>query len=122
MRKTPTLITFVTIVTLGGATSPARADELVQVAPHRADVQPASSKDTPPLLAYLARPVGAGPFPAAVVLHSCGGFSRHDTEAAARLKSRVSSPWRSTASVTPVCVRRRGAPQPKCSMPPLRYL
>src|ERR1700724_3196497 len=29
----------------------------------------------PKLLGYLARPDGAGPFPAVVVLHGCAGFS-----------------------------------------------
>lgn len=60
-------------------------DELVQVAPHRAAMigEPA----TPPLLGYLARPIGPGLFPAVVVLHWCSGFGSHDVAAALRLKS-----------------------------------
>jgi dienelactone hydrolase len=33
------------------------------------------SETEPKLLGYLARPDGAGPFPAVVVLHGCGGFA-----------------------------------------------
>jgi dienelactone hydrolase len=36
---------------------------------------PNVSEREPKLLAYLARPDGAGPFPAVVVLHGCAGFS-----------------------------------------------
>jgi dienelactone hydrolase len=36
---------------------------------------PNVSESEPKLLAYLARPEGAGPFPAVVVLHGCSGFS-----------------------------------------------
>ena len=36
---------------------------------------PIVSEPEPKLLGYLARPEGAGPFPAVVVLHGCSGFS-----------------------------------------------
>jgi dienelactone hydrolase len=36
---------------------------------------PNVSEQQPKLLGYLARPDGAGPFPAVVVLHGCAGFS-----------------------------------------------
>jgi dienelactone hydrolase len=71
---------------LGDASS-ACADELVQITAHRAAVSPGSSEVTPPLLGFLTRPAGPGRFPAVVLLHSCGGFSGHDTDAASTLKS-----------------------------------
>lgn len=39
-----------------------------------------------PLVGYLARPPGAGPFPAVVVLHGCGGFHSTMVECADRLR------------------------------------
>lgn len=74
------------VATLGG-TPYACADGLVEVAPHRSAAFPASSDTQPPLLGFLTRPAGSGRFPAVVILHSCGGFSGHDTDAAATLKS-----------------------------------
>ena len=59
----------------------------MQVAAHRTAVSPGSSEVTPPLLGFLTRPAGLGRFPAVVLLHSCGGFSGHDTDAASTLKS-----------------------------------
>ncbi len=61
------------------------ADALVQVAPHRAGLRP--ERNGPPLLGYLARPAGPGPFPAVVELHGCGGMSAHDVALAAMLRS-----------------------------------
>jgi dienelactone hydrolase len=69
---------------LGTAPAP-HADELIQVAQRRATVPP--DHDANPLLGYLARPDGPGPFPGVVILHSCSGFGIHDIAAAARLKS-----------------------------------
>jgi hypothetical protein len=43
------------------------AAELVTVAPH-------AFASRQPLLEYLTRPFGKGPFPAVVLLHVCGGF------------------------------------------------
>jgi dienelactone hydrolase len=65
----------------------ARADELVEVAGHRAAIAPERADATPPLLGFLARPGGTGRFPAVILLHGCSGFDSHDTEAAATLKS-----------------------------------
>lgn len=70
-----------------GCSFVARADELVQVAPHRAAVWPAKTDNAPPLLGFLARPYGPGRVPAVVLLHWCTGYSDHDTQAAAMLKS-----------------------------------
>ena len=79
------LSVWVTAALLAGNTSSSLADELVQVAPHRAAV--VAKSDTPPLFGYLARPAGPGPFPAVVVLHWCSGFGVHDVDAATRLKA-----------------------------------
>ena len=70
-----------------GRVPPTQADELVQVAPHRGASSPTNSGSAPPLLGFLARPNGAGPHPAVVLLHWCSGFTDHDTQAAAMLKS-----------------------------------
>jgi dienelactone hydrolase len=86
MKITSALAIYLLAV-LGGVPS-AYADELVEIAPHRAAVWPGSSEATPPLLGFLTRPNGPGRFPAVVLLHGCTGFSGHDTEAAATLKSR----------------------------------
>ncbi|HEY7576958.1 MAG TPA: dienelactone hydrolase family protein [Acetobacteraceae bacterium] len=67
--------------------SQSRADELVQVAPHRASASPAGRNGTPPLLGFLTRPDGAGRFPAVVLLHGCPGFTGHDTAAATTLRT-----------------------------------
>ena len=40
-----------------------------------------------PLLGYLAKPDGAGPFPAVIVLHGCNGFSPTMPTVAERLRS-----------------------------------
>jgi dienelactone hydrolase len=71
---------------LGGMPG-ANADELVQVAQHRAAAGPANSDATSPLLGFLTRPSGPGRFPAVILLHGCFGFDGHDTEAAATLKT-----------------------------------
>jgi dienelactone hydrolase len=78
---------FLLLLMTLGSMSGARADELVLVALHRTAASPSNPEATLPLLGFLTRPNGAGRFPAVVLLHSCGGFSGHDTEAAATLKS-----------------------------------
>ena len=65
----------------------AAADELVAVAPHGAALPPTLATDAPPLLGYLARPAGRGPFPAVVLLRWCAGFGLHDIRAALTIKS-----------------------------------
>lgn len=82
----PTLRTFILLALLGllAIATPAQADELVQVAAHRATSPPTTP--APPLYGYLARPAGQGPFPAVVVLHGCAGFGPHDIAAALRLR------------------------------------
>lgn len=79
-------VVLLLLATLAG-TPCARADQLVQVAPHRTAAWPDSSESAPPLLGFLARPTGPGRFPAVVLLHGCIGFSGHDTAAAAVVKS-----------------------------------
>jgi dienelactone hydrolase len=56
--------TFVALVTMA---SSCLAGALTEV--------PGAHEGQPPLPAYVARPSGAGPFPAVVVLHGCGGFN-----------------------------------------------
>ena len=79
------LALLLTLIVLGGI-SGARSDELVRVAPHRSVSGSHSSDSTPPLLGFLARPIGPGRFPAVVLLHGCIGFDGHDTAAATMLK------------------------------------
>jgi dienelactone hydrolase len=80
------LLSFIGMIAASlGSAATARADELVQVAQQRATGLPGHSVS--PLLGYLARPDGPGPFPAAVLLHGCSGFGIHYIAAAARLKS-----------------------------------
>jgi dienelactone hydrolase len=62
--------------------SGAGAGQLVQL-----DSKPAETTSTKPLLGYLAKPDGAGPFPAVVVLHGCNGFSPAMPTMADRLRS-----------------------------------
>jgi len=57
---------LVALVVLTTAASPSLAGALTEI--------PAASDGQNPLPVYLARPNGAGPFPAVVVLHGCGGF------------------------------------------------
>lgn len=87
MNFTPALTGFLLLLGVLGGVLGACADELVQVAPHRAAGGPRGSDNTPPLLGFLARPNGPGRFPAVVLLHGCDGFSGHDTSAASTLKS-----------------------------------
>lgn len=47
--------------------------QTVQIASAKRD--DASNQPADMLLAYLAKPVGSGPFPAVVALHGCGGMS-----------------------------------------------
>jgi dienelactone hydrolase len=65
----------------------ARADELVQIAAHRAASMSEARTDTPPLFGYLARPDQPGRLPAVVILHWCSGFGVHDVRVAATFKS-----------------------------------
>jgi dienelactone hydrolase len=85
MKRLPMLAA--TALVIGLANGNARADELVQVAPHRATPPAQRGETTPPLLGFLTRPYGPGRFPAVVLLHWCSGFGAHDTTAAATLKS-----------------------------------
>ena len=87
MKITSALASYLLSLAILGGVPGAYADELVEIAPHRAAVWPGSSEATPPLLGFLARPNGPDRFPAVVLLHGCTGFSGHDTEAAATLKS-----------------------------------
>jgi len=84
----PTLMWASVLLLFGSlASAPCvRADELVQVAPHRAGT-PAEGTDTPPLFGYLARPQTDGPHSAVVILHGCSGFGPHYIAAAATLAS-----------------------------------
>jgi dienelactone hydrolase len=63
------------------------AGDMIQVAAHRIDVFPTPGPSRQPLMAYLARPDGAGLHPAIVELHGCGGFGTMDVAAADVLKS-----------------------------------
>ena len=67
-------------LTLAMPAHAAPSAELVQVAP-----QAFESKQ--PLLGYLTRPYGNGPFPAVVLLHGCAGFGPRETHWADRLRS-----------------------------------
>jgi dienelactone hydrolase len=82
------LLALAVIVLVIGSRGDARANELILVSPHRAALQGQSADTTPPLPGFLTRPYGPGRFPAVVLLHGRGGFSFHDTAAAATLKSR----------------------------------
>jgi dienelactone hydrolase len=81
------LIPFAGALALLASEPVARADELVQIAPHRAASPFEMHNAMPPLFGHLARPDRPGRLPAAVVLHWCVGFGLHDVAAAARLKS-----------------------------------
>jgi dienelactone hydrolase len=87
MRFAPTLGAFLLSLVGFGGGQIAYADELVQVAPHRASASSADSGSTPPLLGFLTRPNGPGRFPAIILLHGCPGFTQHDTAVAATLKT-----------------------------------
>lgn len=86
MNPKPWLTCLLPAMALLAGTLDARADGLVQVAQHRAAFGEVGA-GTPPLLGYLARPDGSGPFPAAVVLTGCDGINEHYLDAAATLKS-----------------------------------
>jgi dienelactone hydrolase len=87
MKRVLALASIVLVPGSLGCASYGFADELVQVAPHRAALPREPSDRTPPLLGFLTRPYGPGRFPAVLLLHWCSGFTAHDTAAAATLKS-----------------------------------
>lgn len=68
------------VAAIPATASAAPSAELVQVAP-----QAFESKQ--PLLGYLTRPYGKGPFPAVVLLHGCAGFGPRETHWADQLRS-----------------------------------
>ena len=76
-----------TVLVLVACGTSARADELVEIAPHRAASALEAPAKTPPLFGYLARPDLPGRLPAVVVLHWCSGFGVHDVTAVARFRS-----------------------------------
>jgi len=86
MKSKHLLTCLLPLVALLAAAPGARADELVQVAPHRIAMTDQST-DTPPLFGFLARPDGPGPFAAVVLLSGCFGISQHEVAAAETLKS-----------------------------------
>lgn len=63
------------------------AGNMVRVGEHRTDLLPLPGPSSEPLLAYLARPNGAGPYPAVVELHGCSGFGTLDVAVSEVLKS-----------------------------------
>src|SRR4051812_27212088 len=87
MRIPAALPALLLLVAAWGNALDVRADELVEVAPRRADVRPGSGSGTTPLLGFLARPTGPGRFPAVILLHGCIGFTEHEPIAAATLKA-----------------------------------
>src|ERR1700761_8951772 len=65
------LLSAVTFLTLFAVTSAVRAASMP--APHEVDIPSASGV----LHAQLYKPEGAGPFPAVIALHGCGGLAGH---------------------------------------------
>jgi dienelactone hydrolase len=65
MPSLPSLLAA--IIALVTTASPCLAGALIEI--------PGANDEQRPLPVYLARPTGAGPFPAVVVLHGCGGFN-----------------------------------------------
>jgi dienelactone hydrolase len=61
--------------------------DMVQVAEHRIDLMPLPKQSPHPLMAYLARPDGPGPYPAVIELHGCGGLGTMHIAVADVLKS-----------------------------------
>ncbi|MEA2811674.1 MAG: hypothetical protein QOJ17_5815 [Rhodospirillaceae bacterium] len=70
---------FGTLIALATAAPSCLAGALIEV--------PGANEGQSPLPAYLARPSGAGPFPAVVVLHGCGGLNNVAVTWADRLAS-----------------------------------
>jgi hypothetical protein len=87
MRIPAVLSAFLFLLVAWRGALDARADELVEVAPRRADARSGSSGDASPLLGFLARPSGPGRFPAVILLHGCIGFTQHEPITAATLKA-----------------------------------
>jgi dienelactone hydrolase len=87
MRIPAVLPAFLFLLVAWGGALDARADELVEVAPRRADARSGASGDASPLLGFLARPSGPGRFPAVILLHGCIGFTEHEPITAATLKA-----------------------------------
>jgi dienelactone hydrolase len=75
-----TALALLLIAAVPATVSAAPSAELVLVSPHAF-----GSKQ--PLLGYLARPYGNGPFPAVVLLHGCAGFGPRETHWADQLRS-----------------------------------
>jgi dienelactone hydrolase len=90
------ILLFLAVATITGPAARAAADELVRFesaatkpSPFRERRAREQGEQLPipqgaPLIGYLSRPAGRGPFPAVVVMHGCGGLS-------ARLKNDVAA-------------------------------
>ena len=87
MRAMPVIAALLMSLSALAGASATHADELVQVAPHRASAISANADSTPPLFGFLTRPNAPGRFPAVILLHGCPGFTEHDTAAAGMLKT-----------------------------------
>jgi dienelactone hydrolase len=86
MRQNGLVAAAMLLICLAIKMVPARADELVQIQPHRAVPIGTAATTAPPLFGYLARPSAQGRHPAVVLLHWCSGFSEHDIHAASMLR------------------------------------
>ena len=71
-RRQLSIPAAVTLMITLAALAPASAAELERVS------FPSANKDATALDGYLLRPAGAGPFPAIVALHGCGGLPTHN--------------------------------------------
>ena len=80
IRISATALASLLVAVMPAIAPAAPSAELVQVAP-----QAFESKQ--PLLGYLTRPYGEGPFPGVVLLHGCAGFGPRETRWADQLRS-----------------------------------